>query len=436
VTLHLRPNAVFHDGQPITADDIAFSLAAIRQVHPLKDAYDTVREVVVESPQKVVIRLSHPSPALLFAMTTPLFPVLPKHVYGDGRPLATHPRNTENLIGSGPYRLVELKPGELVVVEKFDRFFLPNAPRVGRIVHRGLKDEATALLALERGEIDYLFNVDIREIPRARRNTSITVQDNCMPAAGMLTWLSFNHKTPHLKDKRVRQAINYAIDKDFIVNSLFAGFHTRSTGPISSKTTDFYEPNVERYPFDLAKAASLLDEAGLKPNQNGIRMSLNVVYFPTFATFRPIVEYLRVALGKVGIDVRLKNAPDGGTWVKWVADYEFDLHVENVWTYGDPVYAINRPWTTAGIRPGVPFTNTSQYSNPVVDELAVAGARELDKGKRKEIYSKIQKLMVEDCAAAYLIELNWPAAWSKSLANPPTGMMGPISPWDAVELRR
>ena len=124
VKLQLRRDAVFHDGRPITSEDVQFSIEALRDSHPFRTMFGPVNAVTLEDRHTAVVRLKEPHPALLLAMTTSLCPILPKHVYGDGQPLATHPRNSQQPVGSGAFRVADFKPGESLTLERFDRFFL------------------------------------------------------------------------------------------------------------------------------------------------------------------------------------------------------------------------------------------------------------------------------------------------------------------------
>ncbi len=128
VTLKLVTNAVFHDGHPLTAEDVAFSIGVIKANHPFQTMLEPVSAVETPDPHTVVIRLSRPHPALLLAMSPGLMPILPKHVYGDGQDIKSHPANLKP-VGSGPFKFVEYKQGEAVQLERFAKFFLEGRPR-------------------------------------------------------------------------------------------------------------------------------------------------------------------------------------------------------------------------------------------------------------------------------------------------------------------
>jgi peptide/nickel transport system substrate-binding protein len=435
VKLHLRRDAVFHDGRPITSEDIQFSIEALRDSHPFRTMFGPVNAVTLEDRHTAVVRLKDPHPALLLAMTTSLCPILPKHVYGDGQPLNSHPRNTQRPIGSGAFRVAEFRPGENLVLERFDRFFLKEQPRLDRLVHRFYRDPTTMLLSLERGEIDYAVAIDVREVERARKLPSIRVEGDVGPAIGALCWISFNCRHPQLQDRRVRQAINFAIDKAFIVDKLFGGAHFRATGPIARKSP-FHDPSVEPYALNLARANALLDEAGLRPGPNGIRLTLNVDGTPGSGEHRTIQEYLKPALAKVGIAANPRFSPDGATWIRRVSTYQFDLNVEGVFNWGDPVIGVHRSWITSNIREGVIYSNTHRYSNPEVDRLCDEAGREMDATRRRALYARLQKMIVDDCPACFVYETNSHVAMSRRVVDPPSGIWGTLGEWDRTGLQR
>jgi peptide/nickel transport system substrate-binding protein len=423
VMLQLRKNAVFHDGKPITAEDIKFSIETVRDNHPFKSMYAPVNAVTISDTHTAVVRLSEPHPALLLALSTSLTPILPKHIFGDGTDPKVHPRNASP-VGSGPFKLVEFKPGEHIVMERFDRFFLKDLPRLDRIIIKEYKDPSSLLLAFERGEIDVHQGIgDPRDLARARKIPGVQLVDNAGPAIGPLLWLAFNTKNPKLSDKRVRQAISYAIDRKFILESLLGGLHKASTGPIASGSP-LYSADVEKYALNLAKATQLLDAAGLKPGANGIRLSLEVDTIPGSSELKTIQEYLKPALAKVGIEVAVRASPDFPTWARRVASQQFEMTMDSVWNWGDPVIGVHRTWLSSNIKPGVIWSNTQSYSNPKVDELLAAAGKEMDASKRKSQYKEAQKLIVDDCPVAFLVEAVVVEGYHGKVNNPPRGIWG------------
>ncbi|RYF55571.1 MAG: ABC transporter substrate-binding protein, partial [Comamonadaceae bacterium] len=134
LTLNLRKNALFHDGKPITSEDVAFSIMAIKANHPFSTMLAPVEKVDTPDAHTAIIRMATPHPAIILAMSPALAPIMPKHVYGDGTDIKNHPRNGAGLVGSGPYKLAEFRAGQRVVMEKFDKYFLEGKPYLDKII--------------------------------------------------------------------------------------------------------------------------------------------------------------------------------------------------------------------------------------------------------------------------------------------------------------
>ena len=226
VTLNLVKGATFHDGKPVTSEDVAFSIMTIKNNHPFKTMFAPVNKVDTPDPTTAVIHLAHPHPAILLAMSQALCPIIPKHIFGDGRDIKTHPMNLKP-VGSGPYKLMEYKPGEYYILEAYDKFFL-GTPHIKKLIVKIIADPVTRLTAMENkeGQMD-VFVTEAKDIKPYEKLPFIQVE-TMAPAVGPINWLEFNVKRKPLDDKRVRQAISYAIDRDFIVKSLLLGF---SNGP-------------------------------------------------------------------------------------------------------------------------------------------------------------------------------------------------------------
>ena len=434
ITLNLRKDAKFHDGRPVTSEDVQFSIEAVREHHPFKTMFGPVNGVTLPDRHTAVVRLAEPHPALALAMSTVFLPILPKHVFGDGQPLPTHPRNASP-VGSGPFRLVEFKPGEHIVMERFDGYWRKERPLLDRLIVKEYKDPSSLLLAFENGEVDVHSGiVDPREIERVKKARNLVVVADSGPAIGPLIWVAFNTRHPQLADRRVRQAINFAIDKEFILKTLLGGVHKRATGPIATGSP-FYNPKVEHFALNLKKSAELLDAAGLRPKADGTRFALSVDAIPGTAD-RVIQEYLKPALAKVGIDVTLRSSPDFPTWARRVSTFQFDMTLDSVWNWGDPVIGVHRTWLSSNIREGVIWSNTQSYSNPKVDQLLAQAGKEMDAAKRKALYAEFQSIVVEDCPVAFIYEPSFHVGYAAKVQGRPTSPWGLVSSLDGLGLKK
>ncbi len=189
LTLHLRKNATFHDGKPITSADVAFSVQTVKDNHPFKTMFAPVTEVATPDAHTAIIKFSSPHPAALLAMSGALLPIIPKHVYGDGQDAKKHPANSKP-VGSGPFMLEEFKPGEHIILVKNPNYFIKDRPFLDRIIIKNYKDVTSMVLAADKGEIDMIpFLTGTRNIARLKKNAALTVTDKGFAAVGPINWL-------------------------------------------------------------------------------------------------------------------------------------------------------------------------------------------------------------------------------------------------------
>ena len=431
--LKLVPNAVFHDGKPVTSEDVAFSVMTAKAYHPFQSMFGPVERVDTPTPRVAVIRMKDPHPAILLAMSPPFLPILPKHVYGDGQDLRSHPANLKP-VGAGPYRFVEYKPGEHIVLERNERFFIPGRPKFARLVFRLFKDPSAMEIAFERKDLDMIaFHSSPTSVQRLKRLPHANVELRGGEAIGALGWLAFNLKKKPLDDVRVRQAIATAIDREFIVKKLHGGLTRVATGPIAPGSP-FYTDKVEPYRLNLEKANQLLDAAGLKKGADGTRFTLQLDIQPGSPdNYGTIAEYLKPQLKKVGIQVNLRVSPDFPTWAKRVGGHDFEATMDASFNYGDPVIGVHRTYLSSNIKPGVVWSNTQNYASAKVDELLAKATVERDLEKRKALYHEFQRQVVADVPVAFTHVWAVATVADKSLRNLPVTIWSGLAPFDEVE---
>jgi peptide/nickel transport system substrate-binding protein len=376
--------------------------------------------------------MSTPHPAIVLAMSPALCPILPKHIYGDGQDLKSHPRNSTNVVGSGPFKLVEFKPGQRVVMERFDKFFLPGKPYLDKVIMNITPDTSSLMLSLERGDLQMLPFASVpTDLQRLAKNPQVQLTPVGYEGIGALNWLAFNLTRKPLSDLNVRKAIASAIDKNFIAKALMAGFAKPADGPIVAGSP-FAVSDLVRYPVDLKKAAELLDAAGLKAGPNGERFKLTIDYLPgADDQQKTVAEYIRTQLKKIGIAVEVRASADFAAWAKRIANKEFDMSMDSVFNWGDPVIGVHRTYLSSNIKPIV-WTNTQSYSNAQVDELLNTAGSLLDPVKRKAYYATFQKIVTDELPIDFINVVPYHTAASKKLANVPTTIWGPMSPYDEV----
>ncbi|MGH7070422.1 MAG: ABC transporter substrate-binding protein [Acetobacteraceae bacterium] len=432
-TFHLRRGATFHDGKPITSGDVAFSLFTVKNNHPFGVAmFGGVDKIDTPDPSTVIIRLKHPVPSLLVSASSVLLPILPKHVYDQG-PIRTNPANLKP-VGSGPFRLKSYNAAQYLILERFDGYFREQRPYLDQLIFEFMDDSTAIMLSMMRGALDYVPYYDqIRNVQQLARTPGLKVTNGGYAAIGPLNWLAFNLRNPPLSDLRVRQAIAYAIDKKFLLDKLFLGQAKDATGPIAPGGP-FYYSDVPNYDFDLAKADALLNAAGYKKAADGTRFSLTLDWNPEGGgeeSYLP-AQYLKSQLPKVGIAVNLRASPDFPTWARRIGNWDFQLTMDEVFNYPDPVIGVQRTYVCDNIRKGVVWTNTQGYCNHKVDDLFARAAAEADFPKRKALYDQIQKILVEQLPVYWLNEIPYATISKEKLGNTPVSIWGAMAPYDEV----
>jgi peptide/nickel transport system substrate-binding protein len=435
LTLNLRKNAVFHDGKPVTSEDVAFSIMAIKANHPFSTMFGPVEKVDTPDPHTAIIRLKAPHPAIVLAMSPALCPILPKHVYGDGQDLKNHPRNSQDVVGSGPFKLVEHESGRRIVLERFDRFFLQGKPYLDRVIIQINPDSASLILSLERGDLHMLPNVTrSTDLKRLADNKAVVLTDKGYEGIGALNWLAFNLEREPLSDVRVRKAIATAIDKNFVAKALMGGFAQPAHGPIIA-SSPLASEDLVRYPFDLKKAAAMLDEAGHKAGKDGERFKLTIDYLPgSDDQQKNVAEYIRGQLKKIGITVEVRASADFPAWAQRLASHDFDMSMDVVFNWGDPIIGVHRTYLSSNIKPIV-WTNTQSYRNPEVDRLLTEAGTETDLARRKALYAEFQKIVTDELPIDFINVVPYHTASRTNVGNVPTSIWGPLSPYDEVYLK-
>jgi len=303
-------------------------------------------------------------------------------------------------------------------------------------VFRFIKDPTTATLGIERGEIDYLpfAPVRVRDIVRLEGNSKVKVTRRGYEALGPTNYLEFNHRVAPLDDKRVRQAIAYSIDRDFIVKSLQVGLSKRLDGPFHHSSPFFDDSALKKYPLDLERANALLDEAGHKRGADGMRFSLTLDWLPDVHpdSQGTVAQYLRTQFKKVGIDIQLRQSPDFPTWARRVSNWEHQLSMNAIWIYPDPVIGMHRAFLCSNQKKGVIWSNTEGYCNERVDALLQQAASETNLQKRKALYSEVQKILSEDLPFTWTNEEPLHTLYSARIGNVPQSVWGPLQPMDKV----
>jgi peptide/nickel transport system substrate-binding protein len=434
VTFNLVEGATFHDGAPITSSDVAFSIKTIKANHPFKTMFGAVASVETPDRHTAVFKLSKPHPALMLALSSQLGSIIPEHVYGDGQDPKKHKRNSEDVVGSGPFKFVEFVRDQHIILERYENFFIKGRPYLDKLVIRIIKDGSARSLGRENGEIHLsAFESTPQDILHSKNISHLTATDKGYAAIGPITWVAFNTKKKPTSDKRVRQAIGYAVDRDFLVNAVMRGTSKPAYTGIHPDSI-FHEADVEHYDLDIDKANAILDKAGYARGSDGMRFGLTIDY--GWPPAKPMAEYMKPQLKKIGIDVTVRTSAGFPAWAKTVSNWDFDMTVDWVFNWGDPVIGVHRTYLCDNAKKGVIWSNTQQYCNPEVDAILAKAGQEYDQQKRIALYSSAQKIIADDVPIYFIDTVPYHTIYNHTkVGNPPSTIWGTCSPLDEVYLK-
>src|SRR5881394_789934 len=262
-TFRLRPNVTFHDGTPFNAEAVKFVFE--RQLNDkgpyyamgtypyVKGFLGNVAGVEVLDASTVQIKLKAPlTPFLQYLAHQSLFMFSPESLKKWGKDVVKHP------VGTGPFKLETWEPGVKVVLARNDQYW-GGAPKIRQAIYVPIVEAQARLVALKTGDIDLTMDVPPDSLDELRRDPNLAVAESNSSAVWYVT---LNTRHPILKDRRVRQALNHAVNKEAIIRDILRGTAIVSRGPMSPVYGTFYEDNTARYPHDLEKARALLKDAG------------------------------------------------------------------------------------------------------------------------------------------------------------------------------
>ena len=438
-TFKLR-DAKWHDGKPFTSEDVKFSIEKI--VTPYhsrgKVYFGELDGIDTPDARTVVFRLKKPVPYFLKAFQPSETPLMPKHRFESVNvAAAASVRQSEfmqNPIGTGPFKLKEWKKGSHIILERNADYWKPGRPYLDQLILRVLPDGAARAIALENGEVDVapMNAVGQADLARLGALPNLKLSNDGTEGLGPILWLELNLREKPLNDVRVRQAMSMALDRKRIVDVIWYGQGKPATGPVVSANTDLYNKELKPFPYSIANANKLLDEAGYPRGADGTRFKLTQNFIPYGESYVRLAEYAKQELGKIGIQVETQSLDLGG-WIKRVyGDWEFQFTNNFTHNYSDPAIGVERSFTTANIRKGASFTNSMGYSNPRVDELFSKASSEKDPAARQKMYNEMQKILHEELPVIFLVEIAYSHIYNKRVHNLITNGISMYSNWDSV----
>jgi peptide/nickel transport system substrate-binding protein len=416
-TYRIRSGSTWSDGMPVTSSDVAFTYNLIlggSAAGTVNSALvKTFESVTAPDPATVVVRTRVPT-ATMLALD---IPIVPEHVWRDVDNVKRFANDRLPVVGSGPFQLVEAKPNQYYRFRANSRHPI-RAPKVPELVLRYFTSSDAAVQALRKGEIDVVGNLTPAQFASLAGDRAIARNQ---ARAMRFNELSFNlgarhangHRIgdghPALADRRVREAIEYAIDRPALVARVFQGHAEPGAGYLPPALTPWsWQPGpTAGRPFDPARANQILDAAGYRRGRDGIRVTpdsrrplrLRLYVPPERAHYQQAAQYLREWLRTVGIDTTPRLVPD--TQASALIDAgRFDLTLGGWIVDPDPDYLLSIH--TCAALPGAGGNSESFHCDPDYDRLYAEQARQTDRAKRIALVHQMQERLHRQAATVIL----------------------------------
>lgn len=376
----LNKGLTFHNGEPLNTEAVKFSFNRVFDPEikcPHKGKLSAFTEIQIIDDLTFIIKTEKPYAPGLYIMGLYLPIVPPKYIEKVG-----NEEFNQNPIGCGPYKLVKWMRGESVTLERFDNFWGPK-PDFGKAVFKGVPEEISRVAALLTGEVDVVSGIAFHQ----RKKIIESENAYLTPQMGVMPYIGFNTYNPPFDDVRVRQAANYAVDRELINKALFNGEAIICAGPISPRTFGANK-DLKPYPFDPAKSKELLKAAGY-PNGVEVRLA-----YPTYMSqIQEQAEAIAANLIEGGFKVKLESFERAVMWQR----YKAAKHQMYIYWWDDAPEPDRYMFTL--------FSSKSRdyyYKNPITDVLLDLGRTIIDREERAKVYNEIDRILYEDCPWLYL----------------------------------
>jgi len=401
LTFHLRKGVTWHDGEPFTSADVMFTYKLyIDPEVPTSYAEDYKQVVKAESPDPYTFKVRYEKPYAP-ALESWGIPIHPKHLL-EGQDVTKSPL-TRHPVGTGPYKFIKWDSGERVVLEANPDYF-EGQPYIHRVVYRVVPDLSTQFLELQSGGLDYMGLTPIQyktqtDTPAFKRNF------NKYKYLGFgYTYLGYNLQNELFKDKLIRQAFSYAINKQEIIDGVLLGLGEIATGPYKPDHW-VYNQNVKHYQYDPGQAIKLLKDAGWNDSdgdgildKHGNKLAFTIVTNQGNELRSKTAEIIQRRLKDIGVDVKIRVVE----WATFLKEFIFTGNFDATilgWTGGPEPDQYNI-WHSSKTAPRE--LNFIKYSNQEVDDLLEKGRRTFDQAERKRIYDRFQEILAEEQPYTFL----------------------------------
>jgi peptide/nickel transport system substrate-binding protein len=377
ITFKLQEGVTWHDGSPLVADDVVFSVNRVMDPATgsvLAPQLTSVSKAVAVDTRTVRLELKATAPGILANLSA--IQIVSERSIDK---IATAP------VGTGPFRFADWAPGDRIRVERFDHYRIPGLPVLDAVEWKIVPDSQARLSALQDGSLHLLALVEGRDVKQAQSFANVQVIST-KPYVLYETF-NINNKRPPFDDKRVRQALSYAIDRQSYVKTVWFGLARPTANPVPPEMATYLPDSANLYPFDLQKAEALLAEAGFS-RANPLKME--ILTPGGFDSMKSMALLLQDNLNRLGHAVTVSEL-EITVWIdKFVTKRDFDITTDNYNTVPEEPAGMFNSSNLA------PASNDNSWNPPGYAELVEKAAAENDPVKRKLLYQDLQKMLLEE----------------------------------------
>ena len=418
LTFHLREDAVWSDGVPVTAEDVRWTWQAQTNPEVAWDSVDAKRwitAVEVVDPHTVRMRFSQVSAKQLLAANEGV--ILPKHVW-EKLPFAQWRQGGEwfraHAVVSGPFAIASWEPGQQLVLRRNDRYYEKELPYLDRVVMRFVPDQASLLAQLLNGEVDFVPQIAPSDAPRVKANPRLRLIPYWFNIYVGIVW---NNEHPPFADPEVRRALTLGIDRQTIVDTLWGEYGRIATSPILTSVWA-HDKSLQPWPYDPAEARRILGAKGWKDADGDGVLERNgkpfIIELETNAGNQARVDTMVMVqdqLKKVGIRVESQQV-EFNTMMSQMVEGKFDAAILGQSLDTSLDLTDNFHSRSIGAR-----NNNARYRNPEVDRLLETAVSQPDMRDELPYFLRIQRILHRDQPITFLWESKRLSACNKRLRN-------------------
>ncbi|MCX7786639.1 MAG: ABC transporter substrate-binding protein [Spirochaetes bacterium] len=380
ILFRLRKGVTFHDGTPFTSKDVAITLKRIQDKNtgsPHAAEYSQIERIDTPDPSTVILQLSSPSAPLLATLASGWSAILPAHLIESGHDFGSKP------VGSGPFRFKSWVRDNQILLEKNPSYWMPGKPKVVGVEFRIITERSIQVQGLLSGQLDVIDMYDAIDLPLLQKNPNVKVEK---VLTSLVMVLAMNTSKPPLSDLRVRQAINFAIQKQEVLDVAYGG--GVPVGTFMDASDPYYADYTSFYPYNPEKAKNLLKDAGV-----GTDRTLEMVLPQNFEPHVRAGQIYQEMLQKVGLSVKIRLVD----WSTWISD-----------VYRKANYDLTVIGHTGKLDPDSRLVNYGtdktyvRWVHPEVASLITKARSIVNPNERKALYHRVLEIMAKEVPFVYV----------------------------------